>query len=82
MLDELRASLARAPEGKPKTLLGRFTFADVAAAQVLAFVEPPPFGLRIAPASRRAFTDPALRGRYADLLTWRNALYEAHRPRR
>ncbi|HEX8791774.1 MAG TPA: glutathione S-transferase [Polyangiaceae bacterium] len=81
VLDELRAVLARAPEGKPKTLLGRFTFADVAMAQVLAFVDPPPFGLRIAPASRRAFTDPGMRERYADLLAWRDALYEAHRPK-
>ena len=81
VLDELRAALARAPEGTPKTLLGRFTFADVAMTQVLAFVEPPVFGLRIARASRRSFTDPPMRERYADLLAWRNAVYEAHRPR-
>jgi glutathione S-transferase len=84
VLDELRAALGRAPTngGKAKTLLGRFTFADVAMAQVLAFVEPPRFGLRIGRASRRSFTDPGMRERYADLVTWRDALYEAHRPRR
>jgi glutathione S-transferase len=82
VLDELRASLGRATGGTPKTLLGRFTFADVAMAQVLAFVEPPRFGLRIGQASRRSFTDPGMRQRYADLLAWRDSLYEAHRPAR
>ena len=82
VLDELRAALARAPDGAPRTLLGRFTFADVAMAQVLAFVEPPLFGLRIGRASRRSFTDPGMRERYADLLAWRDAVYGAHRPRR
>ena len=83
VLDELRAALAR-PEasGAPKTLLGSFTFADVAMAQVLAFVEPPKHGLRIGRASRRSFTDMVMRDRYADLVAWRDALYEAHRPKR
>jgi glutathione S-transferase len=81
VLDELRAALERAPAGTPKTLLGRFTFADVAMAQVLAFVDPPRFGLRIARASRRTFIDSGMRERYADLFAWRDALYEAHRPR-
>ena len=83
VLDELRAALASAPgDGDPKSLLGRFTFADVAMAQVLAFVEPPRFGLRIARASRRSFTDAGMRERYPDLVAWRDALYDAHRPRR
>jgi glutathione S-transferase len=81
VLDELRAALARAPAGTPRTILGTFTFADVAMAQVLAFVEPPKFGLRIGRASRRAFTNAAFRERYKDLLEWRDALYEAYRPR-
>lgn len=80
VLDELRGALATR-SGKPKTLLGTFTFADIAMAQVLAFVEPPRFGLRIGRASRASFTDPALRDRYADMLAWRDELYEAHRPR-
>ena len=74
--------VAVTPDGTPRTLLGRFTFADVAMAQVLAFVEPPLFGLRIGRASRRSFTDPGMRERYADLLAWRDAVYGAHRPRR
>jgi glutathione S-transferase len=82
VLDELRAALARAPgNAAPKTLLGTFTFADIAMAQVLAGVEPPAHGLRLGRGSRRAFTDPALRERYADLVAWRDALYEAYRPR-
>ncbi len=82
VLDVLRRELAdpRA-KGEPKTLLGRFTFADIAMAQVLAFVEPPSFGLRMGEANRRSFTDAALRERYGDLVAWRNALYEAHRPK-
>jgi glutathione S-transferase len=81
VLDELRAALARTPAAPVKTVLGRFTFADIAMAQVLAFVSPPKAGLRIAPHNRRAFTDPELSAQYADLLAWRDALYDAHRPR-
>jgi glutathione S-transferase len=75
--DELRAAL----RSSGKTLLGVFTFADVAMAQVLAFVQPPAFGLRIGAASRRSFTNEALCARYPDLVAWRDALYDTHRPR-
>jgi glutathione S-transferase len=78
-LDELRAALAEAPAGEPKTLLGRFTFADIAAAQALAFVDPPTTGLKLGPASRRSFSDPDLRERHRDLLAWRDDLYRALR---
>lgn len=82
VLDEVRAALARAPvTSGVKTLLGRFSFADVAIAQVLAFVEPPAFGLRLGNATRRSFSDDVLRKRYADLIAWRDALYETYRPR-
>lgn len=76
VLDEIRSALRDQP-----TLLGRFTYADVTVSQVLAFVKPPAFGLRIARATRDSFTDEELSSRYADLLAWRDALYEAHRPR-
>jgi glutathione S-transferase len=79
-LDELRAALAKSTS-TPKTVLGTFTFADIAAAQMLSFVSPPSFGLKLGKASRRGFTDPTLASEYADLITWRDALYEAHRPR-
>jgi glutathione S-transferase len=79
-LDEIRATLAQAPSGEgPQTLLGRFTFADIAAAQALAFVEPPATGLKLGAASRRSFTDPELRERHADLIRWRDELYRAMR---
>jgi glutathione S-transferase len=82
VLEEVRAALAKAPAtGGVKTLLGRFTFADVAVAQVLAFVEPPAFGLKLGTATRRSFCDEQLRARFSDLVAWRDALYEAHRPR-
>ena len=79
-LDELRVALANSTS-TPKTVLGTFTFADIAAAQMLSFVSPPAFGLKLGKASRRGFTDPDLAKQYADLVTWRDALYEAHRPR-
>jgi glutathione S-transferase len=78
-LDELRGALAAAPPGEPRTLLGQLTFADIAMAQVLAFVMPPATGLKLGRASRRAFTDPDLADAYADLVAWRDALYAAHR---
>jgi glutathione S-transferase len=79
VLDELRAAIGG--RAGAATLCGGFTFADVAMAQVLAFITPPAFGLRLGAASRRGFTDPDLAARYADLLAWRDAIYDAHRPR-
>lgn len=77
-LDELRAALAKS-DGK--TVLGTFTFADVAATQMLSFVSPPAFGLKLGKESRKGFTDEAIAKDYADLVTWRDAIYEAHRPK-
>jgi glutathione S-transferase len=84
VLDALREALSRAPlpaADAPQTLLGRFSFADIAMAQTLAFVEPPQFGLKLGRAARRSFTHDALRERYRDLVRWRDALYEVYRPR-
>jgi glutathione S-transferase len=79
-LEEIRATLAKGAPGEGvKTLLGRFTFADIAMAQALVSVEPPAAGLKLGTASRRAFLDPVLRERYADLTVWRDALYRAFR---
>jgi len=81
-LDELRAAVKdRGTSDAPATVLARFTFADIAMTQVVAFVEPPPFGLRLGVASRRSFTHPTLKERYADLIAWRDAVYERYRPR-
>jgi glutathione S-transferase len=76
VLDELRTAL----EGR-KTILPQFSFADITMAQAIVYVEPPPFGLRLGRASRSAFGDPERRERWADLVKWRDALYEKHRPR-
>jgi len=82
VLDELRAALARSPStATPKTIFATFTFADIAMAQVLAFVRPPAFGLKVKPANRARFEDPAFAEKYADLVAWRDAIYDAHRPR-
>jgi glutathione S-transferase len=79
-LDEIRATLAKAPAGEaPQTLLGRFTFADVAMAQVIVNLELPASGMKVGAASRRSFVDPALRALYADLVVWRDELYRAFR---
>jgi glutathione S-transferase len=79
VLDDLRAALGPGPAARPATLLGEFSYADISAAQVLAFVRPPPDSiLRLGPAARGLFGDDALAGRFADLLGWRDALYERH----
>jgi glutathione S-transferase len=80
--DELRASLEKSTSTvSPRTLLGAFTFADIAAAQMLSFVTPPSFGLKIGAANRRSFTDPEFARDYSDLIAWRDALYDAYRPK-
>jgi glutathione S-transferase len=79
-LDELRGALATS-RSTPKTVLGIFTFADIAAAQILSFVSPPAFGLKLGKTNRRNFFDPELAREYADLLEWRDALYDTYRPR-
>lgn len=82
-LDELRRALGPAPvgpDGAPRHLIGdALTYADISAAQALAFVTPPTSGLRIGRANREAFTQAAIAARYGDLLAWRDALYARHR---
>jgi glutathione S-transferase len=79
-LEEMRATLAKAPRGEgPQTLLGQLTFADIAMAQVLVSVEPPSSGLKLGSATRRMFVDPELGAPWADLVAWRDALYAAFR---
>ena len=62
-----------------KHLLPHFSHADIAMAQVLAFVEPPSTHLRMTDGIRESFRDPELAERYDDLLSWRDALYEQFR---
>lgn len=59
-----------------------FSFADVAMAAALHFVEPVSERyIRLGPATRRAWTNERFRHDYADLLAWRDMVYELHRPR-
>ena len=61
---------------------GTFSFADVAMAVALQFVEPVADRyIRLGPATRRAWTNERFRHDYADLLAWRDMVYELHRPR-
>jgi glutathione S-transferase len=76
-LDEVRAALR-----KRETLLGTFTYADIAASQAIVAACPPAFGLKLGPASRKCWSDEALAASYGDLVAWRDALYEKYRPRR
>lgn len=76
-LGEFRRALA----GR-ETLLGRFSFADIALSTALQFVSPtdhPPAPLD--PALAQAFTDPELALEFQDLLAWRDALVTRYRPR-
>jgi glutathione S-transferase len=75
-LDEVRKAL-----GSPTraTLLGTFSFADVAiAASLQALV--PRARAPIGPATRAIWENAALAREYEDLLAWRDAVYAKHRP--
>lgn len=90
--DEHRAKLVdaldRIRDGiRNGTLLGSFSYADITVAQALVFVSPPEppadgkprAGIRIGRGSRRAFRDPDLAPKYADLAAWRDGLYAKFR---
>lgn len=84
VLDRLRRDLAAssAHTNGVAHLLPAFSYADVAMAQVLAFVDPPRTHLRVTDATRTSFRDPELATRYADLLEWRDGLYRELRDRK
>jgi glutathione S-transferase len=72
-LDRLRAAIRG---GAP--LLGRFTFADVAVASSLGVIALRP-ETPLGPAQRAVWAEPELAAAYADLLAWRDAIYDRHR---
>ncbi len=76
----LRTALGPNPADGPATLLGRFSFADITAAQMLLPVGPHhgPY-LRISPGSRRCWTVAEMAAEFGDLLAWRDAVYERYR---
>jgi len=74
-LDHLRAAL----RGR-EHLLGGFSFADITMATSLQFILPvAEEHISLGPATREAWTHPALAAEYADLLAWRDRLYAAWR---
>lgn len=75
-LDELRAAL----DGRAYLFDGELTYADITAAMVLQGVRPVRDAfIRLGPATRLCWTMPALESRFADLLEWRDQLYDKHR---
>jgi glutathione S-transferase len=76
-LDPLRDALA---DGRRYLCGGAFSYADVAMAVALQPVVPVAERfVPLAPATRRAWTNEGLAQRFADLLTWRDGIYERHR---
>jgi glutathione S-transferase len=72
----------RARIGGRKYVYDTFTFADVIAATALQFVSPVSNDIiRLGPATRRAWTEESLAAEFADLVSWRDAIYAEHRPR-
>jgi glutathione S-transferase len=74
-------ALRHALAGGRTYLLGdAFSIADIAMAASLQFVQPVPDAyLRVGPATRDAWTEPDLSREFADLLRWRDRIYELHR---
>ncbi|MCA9576366.1 MAG: glutathione S-transferase N-terminal domain-containing protein [Polyangiales bacterium] len=61
-------------------LFDQLTFADMAMAVMLQFVQPvSDTFIPLDPRTRRAWEDPALAREFADLLEWRDGLYARHR---
>jgi glutathione S-transferase len=78
-LDELRKGLKAGGE----FLLGPFTYADIVMSTMLQGVSPVDDRfLELGPATRLAWTRPALATEYADVLAWRDQVYATRRPER
>lgn len=79
VLQMLRVALSKSGE-KGAYVLGEPTYADFAMAVALQIVSPPNAKhLRLGPATREAWTDETLASEFADLLQWRDTLYQARR---
>ena len=77
-LDRLRLGL----EASSPYLQGVFTYADIAMASLIQGISPVDDRfLRIGPATRAAWTQVPLASEYADLVLWRDRLYESNRRR-
>jgi glutathione S-transferase len=74
-LTEIRGAL-----GGRQYMLDAFSYADVLVAGMIQAVSPAPDRFwRLGPATRKAWTRPDLAAEFADLVSWRDRLYEAHR---
>lgn len=71
--EEVRKGLA----GK-EHLLGRFTYADIAVATALQTLRPHP-SARLGPGTTKAWSHEALAKEFADLVEWRDRIYEKYR---
>lgn len=75
-LEKLRAAL---PKSSPY-LLGEFSYADILMATMLQGVSPVDNRyISLGPATRNAWTHQDLASEFADLIAWRDQLYERHR---
>jgi glutathione S-transferase len=78
-LRETLTALREALAGKPY-LLGSFSYADVVMATVLQGISPVPDRyIPLGPATRAVWTQPEIAREFADLVAWRDRLYEHHR---
>jgi glutathione S-transferase len=78
-LDGILALLGRTLAGT-RHLLGDFSYADVAMAVVCQFVRPvDDRWIRLAPATRRCWTEAALAEKHRDVIAWRDELYARYR---
>ena len=77
VLEKLRTALGGKSDGY---ITGTFSFSDVAMAGVVQAILPvADRWVHLKPATREAWTRPALAARFADLVSWRDFLYEKHR---
>jgi glutathione S-transferase len=75
-LDRLRSGLA----ASSPYLHGSFSYADIAMASLLQGISPVDNRfVKLGPATRAAWTHAALAAEYADLVAWRDSLYESRR---
>jgi glutathione S-transferase len=78
-LHEILLGLRAGLRGKDY-LLGDFSYADIAMAVTLQFVQPVSGQfIKLEPYTRECFTQPELAAEFADLVKWRDALYVSHR---
>lgn len=74
---ELRAALG----GRETILPDGFSMADIAMGVTLQWISPRAQGrARLKPATRKAWSDPELAREFADLVEWRDRLFDRHAP--